>query len=560
MGATDVAGRVAASIHGEGPLPPIFSSCCDVPRGGVLLALPSLLTAGLLAHCDKYFQLPQGFYRLDTIFLLLALMALARVKCVESLRYQSPGEWGKLLGLDRIPEARTLREKIKILTEGGEPRQWAGALSEQWLDMEPDLAGVFYIDGHVRVYHGRQTELPRHYVSRQKLCLRATIDFWVNAMDGRPFFLVNKAIDPGLLTVLEQEIVPRLLEDVPHQPSLFELEQDPYAFRFLLIFDREGYSPEFFSRMYRLGIACQTYNKFPGEDWPASEFRESQVTLVSGNVVTMKLAERGVFLGGKIWVREVRKLSESGKQISIVSTDYKSEYGAVAATMFARWSQENFFKYMQQNYNINALATYDLEEIDDTELVTNPLYRDIDGEVRKLLGKLNRKKCEMGHINLHDEIDPQKVERYQYQKAELLEEIAVLEKEVKDLKICKKNTPRRVAIKDLPPEDRFKCLDTRSRDLLDTIKMVAYRAETAMATIVRERLNHADEARALLRAIYTTEADLVPDEEKKILRVRLHQPANHCSARAIIHLCNELNETKSVFPGTELRLVYELVS
>lgn len=560
MGATDAAGRVAASIYGTGPLSPTFSTCCDVPRGGVLLALPALLAAGLLAHCDKHFQLPQGFYRLDTIFLLLALMALARVKCVESLRYQSPGEWGKLLGLDRIPEARTLREKIKILTDSGEPRQWAGALSAQWLAMEPDLAGVLYIDGHVRIYHGRQTELPRHYVSRQKLCHRATIDFWVNAMDGRPFFLVNQAIDPGLLTVLDDNIVPRLLEEVPHQPSLFELEQDPHAFRFLLVFDREGYSPDFFLKMYKLGIACQTYNKFPGDDWPASEFREGQVRLVSGHVVPMKLAERGIFLGGKIWVREIRKLSESGKQTSIVSTDYKSDYGVVAAAMFARWSQENYFKYMQQHYNINALATYDLEEIDDTEMVINPLYRDIDGEVRKQLGKLNRKKCELGEFSLHKEIEPQEVEKYQQHKADLLEEITGLEKEVEELKICRKKTPKHVTMKDLPPEDRFQRLATRSRDLLDMIKMIAYRAETAMATIVREQLSRGDEARSLLRAIYTTEADLVPDEEKKILRIRLHQPANHSSAKAIMHLCNELNETKTVFPGTELRLVYDLVS
>jgi hypothetical protein len=406
MGATDIGGRLATSVHGCDPLSPTFLTCCDVPRAGVLFAVPALLAAGLLKFCGKHFRLPKGFYRLDTIILLLALMALARVKSVEKLRSQPPGEWGKLLGLDRIPEVKILREKIKILIQDGEPRQWAGDLSAHWLAMEPDLAGVLYIDGHVRVYHGKQTQLPRHYVSRQKLCLRATVDFWVNAMDGRPFFLVNKAIDPGMLTVLEEEIVPRLLQDVPNQPTLFELEKDPYAFRFLLIFDREGYSPAFFHRMYLLGIACQTYNKYPGDDWPMSEFKECRVTLASGHIVTMELAERGVFLGGKIWVREIRKLSKTGKQTSIVSTDYKSDYGVVAAAMFARWSQENFFKYMQEEFNINALSTYELEKIDDTEKVVNPLYRDVDGEVRKLLGQLNRKKCELGQLGLQEEITP----------------------------------------------------------------------------------------------------------------------------------------------------------
>ena len=90
----------------------------------------------------------------------------------------------------------------------------------------PDSAGILYIDGHVRVYNGKQTELPRHYVSRQKLCQRATVDYWINAIDGQPFFVINKAVDPGLLQVLEEEIVPRLERDVPAQPRLFEQDAD----------------------------------------------------------------------------------------------------------------------------------------------------------------------------------------------------------------------------------------------------------------------------------------------------------------------------------------------
>ncbi len=75
--------------------------------------------------------------------------------------------------------------------------------------MYPKSTGVLYIDCHVGVYNGSQIELPRHHVGRQKLCLRATTDYWVNAMDGQPFFMVNKAIDPGLLSVFEEQVFPR---------------------------------------------------------------------------------------------------------------------------------------------------------------------------------------------------------------------------------------------------------------------------------------------------------------------------------------------------------------
>ena len=219
MAATNSIDRVAASMGLLDELEPAFETAVDVPQGGVLFALPALLANGLLLHAKKYFALPKGYYRLDTLFLLLAFMALARLKTVEALRYEAPGEWGKLLGLDRIPEAKTLRKKIGLLSDQQQPSQWACELCRGWMEDAPDLAGTLYIDGHVRVYHGRQTALPKHYVARQKLCLRATTDYWVNAMDGQPFFVINQAIDPGLIKVIEQDIVPQLEPLIPKPPG-----------------------------------------------------------------------------------------------------------------------------------------------------------------------------------------------------------------------------------------------------------------------------------------------------------------------------------------------------
>jgi len=224
MGATDTVGRMAASIGKLNGVDPVFTASLDVPNAGVLFALPALLATGLLNQAEKYFQLPEGYYRLDSILMLLAFMALSRVKTVEALRYTSPGEWGKILGLDRIPEAKTIREKIEILSREDKPYLWAAELSSAWMQGDPESASMLYVDGHVRVYNGYQTKLPKHYVSRQKLCLRATTDYWVNAMDGRPFFMVTKEIDPGLIKVLEEEIIPRLEKEVPNQPERVSID------------------------------------------------------------------------------------------------------------------------------------------------------------------------------------------------------------------------------------------------------------------------------------------------------------------------------------------------
>ena len=560
MGATDTEGRLLASLFKAGPVDPFFSSCLDVPNAGVLLGLPALLTMGLLRHTERYFQLPNGYYRLDSIFLVLAFMALARLKTIEALRYCSPGEWGKLLGLDRIPESRTLREKVRLLTEDNQAAQWGGELSRDWMEMFPESTGVLYVDGHVRVYHGSRTELPRHYVARQKLCLRATTDYWVNAMDGQPFFMVNKAVDPGLLTVLEEKIVPRLEKELPNQPSLFALAEESFLPRFTLVFDREGYSPDFMLRMWERRIACLTYHKYPGDDWQEEEFHKQKVTLASGHVVEMKLAERGTLLGGKLWVREIRKLTESGHQTAIISTCYRKTLTSSAAAMFARWSQENFFKYMREHYNLDRLVDYTLEDIPETTRVVNPLYREADGEVRKQAAQLGRKKCEYNGIVLCDDIEPNKVEEYETKKQVLQEEVKSMKQTLQDLKACRQATPKHVKLSDLPEEDRFRRLAMKSKYFIDTIKLVAYRAETAMVDIVRQTMSHEDEARSLLRSFYESAADIHPDYERNKLTVSLHQPANRCSAVTLKNLCVELNETKTKFPGTDLRLAYEMVA
>ena len=216
---TRVMERVLASLGKLDGAPVRFEPCRDVSYGGVLCALPALLANGLLAKAETLLGKLRGYYTLTQVLILLGFLALARIRTIEQARQKAPGEFGRLLGLDRIPEVRCLRRKLDELCAGNGAEQWAAELNRDWMQAEPEAVGTLYVDGHVRVYHGSLTKLPRKYVTRERLCLRGTTDYWVNDARGRPFFVVERVVDAGLLEVLRTDIVPRLLRDVPAQPS-----------------------------------------------------------------------------------------------------------------------------------------------------------------------------------------------------------------------------------------------------------------------------------------------------------------------------------------------------
>ena len=536
-----------------------FAPATDVPLGGVLWALPALLAEGLLRHSRKLFTLPEGFYPLETIFLVLAFMALLRVRSLEALRYEPPGEWGQLVGLDRIPEVRTLRQKLDRLCQPpGVAATWSGELAREWLAAQSEHAGVYYADGHVRVYHGKLAALPRRYVARQKLCLRGTTDYWVNALDGRPFFLVSHPVDPGLIEVLRTDIVPRLLADAPGQPTEAELAADPHLHRFTLVFDRAGYSPEFFADQKAQRVAVLTYHKFADEDWAAGEFAAQELTLANGERVTLALAERGTRLRNGLWVREIRQREDSGHQVSVLSTDYRSDLRPLAMRLFARWTQENFLKYMREHYAIDRLVEHGTEPLPETTTVVNPARRRLESQIRREQTLRDRDRAAFGALSLSPLPEPPELEAWQQQKARLHAALTTRETQLAGLKAKRKDTPRHLALKDLPPEEQFPRLRAGRKHFVDTLKLIAYRAETALVGTVREALARADDGRALVRELMRTPADLHPDLEAKTLTVRLQPLPSRLQDAAARHLAEELTATETLFPGTDLRLIFTL--
>jgi hypothetical protein len=213
---------------------------------------------------------------------------------------------------------------------------------------------------------------------------------------------------------------------------------------------------------------------------------------------------------------------------------------------------------MRKQYGIDDLIAYSAEDCPDTVQIVNPAYRDIAGKIRKLTATRARRIVQLRDLKIPD-IESEKVEKALSKKMSLQKEIDDIDELLVQLKAERKNIKRHILAKELSKEDKIKFLTNPSKQLVDTIKIVCYRAETAMAVTLKEYMSRTDDSRSLLQGIYKNEADLIPDTEKKTLTVRLHHLANHASSESISHLCNELNKTETIFPGTNLRLVYEIM-
>lgn len=547
IGAKREADRVLASKGLLNEAAPCFTANEGIRHAGVLLALPILDYLGFLEAGKKvYGALQKGFYGLQSTLLMLGFMFLLRIKTPEQLKGRSPGELGVILGLDRAPEVKTLRKKLKEMGVRNKAGDFMAFLTKRWTDEDKETIGFVYIDGHVRPYHGRKHKLPKTHVARRRLCMPATTDFWVNDSNSDPLFFVTAEANNSLLSMIDQEIIPEL--------KVLCTEGK----RVTLIFDREGWSPRSFERWFRNGIDVITYRKGKYGPWPEDSFVEIE-SHVQGKAVKYLLAERSVRIRKNFWMREVRRLCDGGHQTSVMTTRQDLDFEQIARRMFFRWSQENFFRYMREEYALDHLVTNDVEPADIERLVPNPEKKEKKKAIKKLkieIGKLKKEYADQALKN--DQTRRPTMRGFNIANPGKKKKINDLENQLDILEEELKQIPNKVAVKQLLSTHEIVCLETQRKMLIDTIKMACYRAETSLLNLIGPCFSrNKDEGRFFLKSVFQQPADIIVNEDHKILTIKFHTMSTPRSNRVLKELCSTINKTDYVYPGTDMRLVFE---
>lgn len=529
---------------------PLFGDHAELPRAGVLLAVPVLQAhGGLDVFARLYGSVGPAFYGLRTTVLSLVLLALLRIKRPENVKEYSPEHLGRLLGLDRLAEVKTLRRKLTVLAGRGHGQALLKELARLRMEQHEQRAAFLYVDGHVREYSG-QARLAKTKKAQRSVATGAATDTWVHDADGEPLLLVTSEMNAGLTQMLEAIVV--------EAQGLVSAGR-----RLTVLFDRGGWSVKLFARLSALGVDIITYRKGVKKEVPRSCFvayrveeegREKSYWLYDqarvrvGRLRPPRRRRRAGAGPQYLWLRQVTVLRDDGRQTVIVTNRTDLPPVEVVTRLFRRWRQENYFKYMAEEFALDALAEYGVDEVSAEASRPNPERKRVTQEQQRVRAEVTHLRAQLGAAaNANAERQRPTMRGFKVAQATLRRQLAEAERREKVLAEQRRQLPRRV------PATGMKTLKKEKKLIVDAIKMMAYQVET---TLLGRLGNHyaraADEGRTLLHAAFQSSARMEVTEKE--LQITLAAQSSPHRSEALAHLCQEVDAEAVNYPGSPLRV------
>lgn len=544
--ASRVIDRILARLGKLNDAEPIFTPGRRVPHAGILLAVPALTQSGIFSAAEEvYGHLGPAFYGLRTTMMAMLLMALLRIKRPEGLKERAPVDLGRVLGLDRGPEVKTLRRKLTRLAAYGRAELFGRKLAQMRVARHGKAMGFLYMDGHVRVYHGKH-RLPKAHVTQMRMSLPATTDCWVNDKNGDPLFVVTAEFNEGLVQML-----PVLLKEIR---ALVGPRR-----RITVVFDRGGWSPKLFAMIIKARFDILTYRKGRWKDIPTTQFVRCEKK-IDGRKVNYDLNDRNIrLLKGRLRLRQITRLSTGGHQTAIVTSRWNLPAAVLAYRMFERWRQENFFKYLGEEFALDALVDYKAELVDPERTVPNPERRKIEKELAMARAELKKVQAQYGQAAADNkEIRRPTIRGFKIAHGKIGQRIREIQDRIGGVEKKRSLIPKRVPAKAVAGKPIMR-LSRERHHLTNCIKMVAYQAESDLLALLRPHYARADEeGRTLVTSAFESAGSLdVADGELRVTLAPLSSPHR---SQAVAALCEALNGIGACFPGTKLKLRFKVAS
>ncbi len=549
--------RALAAFGLIGYAPPVFTGCARAPLAGLLLAVPALVSTGLLdtAHA-VYGELPNGFYSLDTMLCEGVFRALLGEARAEGAARIDPVALGRVLGLDRAPEVKTIRRKIGLLADAGKAGDWIAAMARRHLQARPEQAAVLYVDGHVRAYQGTR-RIGKTHVPRLKFPAPATVETWVSDAAGDPLLVVMAEPAASLAAELRR-LIPDMRATVGDDR------------RVLVGFDRGGWSPALFADLDAAGFDTLTWRKGATADIDENQFTEHTHIDEHGRTHTWRLADTVIELDiadgprkGEVFaMRQISLFNATAtRQMHILTTRADLPAAEIRYRMGSRWRQENHYRYARIHFDLDSHDTYRAAADDPDRMVPNPAkkpaYRDVENACRALY--LAETASDAALLAAHSPQPGTSVVLTNEMLDTINAEVHTTETALDAAIAAHRAIPARIPLSQVNPGQQV--LDTETKLIHHAIRIAAFNTAQSLARAIVTATGYTradDEAHTLIRTALAGSGDIIPDHDT--LHIRLDPLSAPRHTTAINELCHALNDTNTVYPGTDLRLRYSIKS
>lgn len=510
-----------------------------MPRSGRGVAnAGSWLLVAMVAKLGLY-QDAQGLLPATKRSVRVALSALIGALaigggCVEGVRRLATRTAAILILSSAMPSATWVRRALGAVSGASEPfhTQFAARLINLANEETGiDFPVVFYVDNHTREYTGKQ-ELAWHFKMQLDHAVPGVTDYWIHDAHGRPIAPIT-AFQQGSLTQFLPACARVIREALGKSRSV------------VVVIDRAGAFPKAMASLKNLlegPVGFLTYERAPyrrhGRGYFEKHGEAIELENPRGEKYRVLVLDGGAHLGkGSGRVRRLQLLLPDDSQLNVL-TSCKTSAAWLIRTLFARWLQENAFKYGGIRWGFDHLDGRQVVPYLPGTLIPNPnrrrLKRALSTAIIREAGvRRERAKLKAG--------DPHR-DHLKREAKDARKTIALVKRA-----LSTRTTPEKLPIEQTELSGKLVHQPREYKLLIDTVRVACMYAEDQLAQMLACHLTLPREAKCVLKNIFKATGNIHVSDTA--ITVTVDPCANRSELRALQCLFGEIDRLKLTLPG-----------
>lgn len=474
---------------------------------------------------------------------------------IETLKLVNANEFGLLIGRSRMPDKKTLRERLGQMADLHLSGDLIDAFARRLLDQKRIDREVFFIDGHFLPYYGLNV-IAKGYFTVRRLAMKGNELYAITDLQGRPLFFITESNEIDFRPIIARSA---------------EMLVDFGIDRPILVFDRGGYGIHFFKELDQTAdfvtwakyLSEKSLNSIPDPSFSVGVFCGDNRFMVAEERRTVAESIQTASNDGRktpssLDVRlVVLKDVDTGKRLGVFTNNTTKPAHDIAFYMLQRWGKsENVYKDLMATFNLNYHPGYDIKELEQQPLVDNPEIVLIQKAIKVLKKEAQSIQDEIllteaKLVKRNDKRNVEKVLALQTALADKQNDIALFQQKLSTI-------PDKVSIIEILKGRPMSRCDLEKKKLYDLMQFMAYHSRERLIELFQDCYDDHRDINKVLQMI--TRRPGLLKLAGQTLMVMLEWIESRKYRQAAKQLCRKLNQLNIRMVGPlNLRLSFHVV-